>query len=431
MKAFRFNKGTSAYYASVTAALAATTAPTSGDFIMCSSVHDHSPATAIAWTLPDGVTVISVSDTNCDQYLAGAKESADNLSVTLDFEIKNAAIGQYNAVIGMTIESENTIQVRGTGMLWYFRDCTFNFLNAHAAQTLTTTGLADGAATFHNCVLNFDHIGSVSSGSILITDGPTLEFVGLTSTGTAVTTFLEFGTGGGRAIFRHCNLAQLIATSGNLLDDIVATDDSAYLVVDSCKLPTSMTRFRSTPTLPNHHVTITASGSADEYYSYFNQSNFSTAEEDTVQYLTATYDGTNEFSTKITTDSTVSLGFPYKHHLVTLPAQNLSSGKTYTVELVSSDSGLTDVDVWVEIAFQDGTDQALGTLVDTRNSDFFAAGAALTTSSAVWATETNTEYKISASTGAQTGATNSNVEVYVYVAKPSIVVNFGPAVTVT
>ena len=108
--------GAANYYATITAALAATTAPVAGDYIVCSHLYDFDNGSGqIGNTFPTGagVTCMSVDDTAIDSYLAGAKEQTNGI-------ILNIGTVKY---VGFIHDTGNAISVSSNSHTTY-ENCT-------------------------------------------------------------------------------------------------------------------------------------------------------------------------------------------------------------------------------------------------------------------------------------------------------------------
>jgi len=425
-------KGAASYYPDILTALTASTAPTDGDFIYCSSAHNTAHTTAQTLTIPHGVSVVSVDDTALDSYLAGAREVVDNGGSTLDISV-NVTAGGTSAHHGMTYGAEDRMTMGSNDSVTVkYYNCTFEVFGLATAPlfSLISTG---GSHYFQDCVWNWDV--DVSAGMFNVGNGGNLTFINASATGTAQTgNLITVATDGVRVNIHSTDLTGFMAANCELVWRKLVGTGMIDMNLTGCLLPTGFDFFKTAPTtIGAWKFSMSECGTADEYYSYTEEETFNVVIEDLTQYLTATYDGSVGFSTKVTTGAYTSLLNPYRHEIATLPARDLSGagGETYEMEIVSADSGLTDTDVWIEVEYQDNTNQALTVVESSRNADPIAAGTALTSSSAVWNVTTNTEYKISQAVTQKAAVANSNVRVYLVVSKPSITINADPAITIT
>lgn len=421
--------GAASVYADLETARKATVTPADDDYYLCSHLHAHTE-TAVNSEFDGPAIVVSVSDTNCDQYLKGALEKTGPTHADIYF---GGTMKRFSAR-GMTFQTFDNFQVTDRGVSLYFDECEFIFdTNSSSDEFLQMTSSNAQKWHFHNCGFDFANSGQgfqikechfVMDGCYGIS-GNTLQ--------DAFIDLVDSSTGGPIIEIYNTDLASLVATSGRLLTGIGESDETHLLKMRNCKFPTSMTiNAGGDPTTdqPKWQWDIAGCHSADGYYSLRFRNQFGEAVDDTAQYMTtsdAKYDGTNRFSIKITTTTHTGDAQPFCYKLGVIPASDLAtSNQTVSVELVSSDSALEDGDVWIELEIQNDTDQALHDLVNSRGATSLqgGAGTALTSSIAVWQTTTNTEYSISKDLGAFTNVDNTNVTVYVYVAKPSITVNF-------
>ena len=425
------SKGSANYYDDIQGAIAATTPPAAGDFIFISDASVSNDNAAIAIALPDAVQVWSVSDTNCDQYSAGA--TIDNTAAGDDDAITFTPVNNgWGAFHGITFNSdEGYICTASNPYELIFRECTFQKQHVSGSLMLWGGGSNRGLqVSLKDCTIESAHgsnqiavqgchciVDNLSAGG-----GHTLISTLFAPAAGLASTYIEI---------INTDITALADATGHIFSS--SSLDSAKFYARRCKIGASQTIYDGSITEFNTSLNASSVDTGDDYHYFYYETMFGSAEEDTAQYLNATYDGTNEFSTQIVTTAETSEAHPFKYKLCTLTSRDLSgaSGETFKVELVSSDSGLTDTDVWIELEYQDNTDQALGALQDTRNADPLATGTALNSSSAVWAVTTNTEYDISETITQKSAVSNTNVTIYVYVAKPSITVNFDPAVDVT
>ena len=234
--------------------------------------------------------------------------------------------------------------------------------------------------------------------------------------------FEGIGNGSAHFVCENTDLSALIVAGGDIAKLPLIGDDSFFLKLRRCKLPATWDLFSSTPVNnKNIYVDIAECDAGDGYgYFLYYDGVLGQVEQDTAQYLNDTYDGTTFFSAQFDTNAnTINVFNPLKYKLGTLPAQDLSSSKTVSIEL-SGPAGLTDADVYAVVVVSDNTDLALGKKYTSLPADPVSGTSALTSSSAVWNITTGTEYKIDVVIPALANATNSNVDVYLCVGKPSV-----------
>lgn len=413
-------KGASACYVSVDAAHAATTPPASGDYILCASDHSHDYAATKTITMIDGVTIMSVDVSNCDQYLAGAKEECANAGADLTLT------GPGDGVIthqGVEWSAADDITFGGNGARHVFISCIIAANQTSSQLFLTTDGMEvifdDTQFYFVGAAV---YIG-MGKGTRVTMQNNCRGAAGTTALNSL---FNPSGSGGTNIRAINSDLASILTSTGAIMSQALATDQRVQCEVHRCKLPTSWATWSAAPTADlNYFIDIAESDSGDGYHYFKNEDGFKgECEQDTTTYLNATYDGSTGFSAQIITYSGATPSYPYRYKLGTIPAQDLTTAKSITVEC-TSDASLTDNDIWLEIERQDATSDALGVVTSYQNANPLAAGSGLnTTGTGTWTSGDTQDYKITEDIGAITGATNSNVTVYACVGKPGITANF-------
>ena len=414
-------KGASAYYDNIDDAFSATTIPTSGDFVMCSSLHDKIFTASNFILIAPNVTLISVDDANCDVYKKGAKESATNGGSSLNTTVESLSQRQVR-ILGIEFAQDLNFILRGTSVYFYCYECTFTTVPGGAASGAFTrhTSNDGNVIDLKRCEFNFN-----STGYIVAATGEVLTIDELLSTGSKTDFIVTiFGDGGASVIIRNSDLTQILAATGKLADIPVADDDRCDIYFENCKLPTSYGFLASAAGPKNHHVSMAGCGVGDNYQHFESQERYTAVSQDLATYLNTTYNGSANFSTKFVVASNIFSHHPFRYRLAIIPAVDLSVAKTISVEC-TSDASLTDNDLWIEVRVQDGTDQALGITQTTQPADVLAAGTALnTTGTGIWTAGDTQDYKINHDIGAIAAADNSNVEVWACIGKASINVNF-------
>lgn len=422
--------GAANVYATIQLAIADSAPPVAGDFIFISDASTSTDAAIITIALPDGVQVWSVSDTNLDQYSAGAV--IDNTAgLTTDWIIFTPAANGWGAFRGVTFNTNENVQcTAGDPYILFFTECTFQKQDV-SGNVMVWGGGSCRALRIHlkDCTYDSAHSsnGIAATGCHLYIDNL------IAGGGHVAMSFLIAHSGGLMSNVTeiiNTDITPLLSASGDIYSFVA--NDAVIANVRRCKIGASQGFSINPISRFNETMTVSSVDTGDGYHYFRYEDMFAIVEEDTTQYLNATYNGTNGFSTKIITSAEVSPATPFKYKLCTLTSRDLSgaSGETFKVELVSPTAGLTDTDVWIELEYQDNTDQALGVTQDTLNADPLAAGTPLNSSSAVWQVTTDTEYDITEQILQKAAVTNTNVTVYVYIAA-ALTVNFDPAITVT
>ena len=390
--------------------------PAPGDFYLISDGTTLTVADIVPAAGDDGVSIVSVADLNRDQYSQGATLSS---TVDLDPAAENISLKWH----GIKFDVGDDADMAKNGYHGFYEDCIFDFPNTTNDAPTFAAG-SHGLSHFKGGEFNL----TAASGSGIALGGSThVLFDGVTNNTGAARAALVTGLGSTRnhLEMRNMDLGEFISINGDLIEDNLPATGSLKVDLHRCKLPSGFGLFAGTTADAIwFEVNMTACDQTDGYHYFFHQNPLGETEEDLVQYLNDTYDGVNEFSAKVSTTALASKGQPYKFKLASIPNVDLATAnKTLSVEL-SGPAGLTDSEVWIEAVVNDDTDEAQGQSFDSRPTDILSAGTALTSSSEVWAVTTNTEYSIDIDFGAFTNADNNTIEVYLYVAEPSAVINF-------
>lgn len=146
--------------------------------------------------------------------------------------------------------------------------------------------------------------------------------------------------------------------------------------------------------------------------------------------LNATYDGTNKFASSVASSALATFDKPFKVKVGVMPAQNLTTSKTFEVELTCANT-LTNKDFWIELERPNGTNETLSVTQSTRIVDIIANASPITTSLAAWTNPLANKYKCSITIPTLAGVDNGMVTIWALLAKPSETIIIDPAVTVT
>ena len=416
-------KGVANYWDTLVDMLTATTPPAPGDYIFFSHLHLKTYLISTVYNFFPGVYMVSVDDANCDQYLKGAKEVVDNggTTLTMIWDFLAADEGQFLSMAGLDFRSEHLLTTKDDGQYYWLDDCVLGIGTGGASNASWNIPDAGMNIRLLNTELVFSHLNQF----IQIYRNSNIIMDRCFGSGTLVANLFSNNVVGQSGIVRNTDLSTIMAATSNFIGAQVISNDSIDWVIERCKLPTNMTLINGTPPYIGHRVKVVQSGSADDYYHFEMVERFVDSIQDRVTYLNATYDGVNGYSTKITTTDDINPFNPYKYLLATLPGQDLTVAKTVTVEL-TSDAGLTDQDISIELVTQDVTDQALGDVITSNTTtDKLAAGTNLVTAgTGTWTAGDTEDYIITKDIGAKAGITNSNVQVWVVMAIELTAANF-------
>lgn len=406
-------------YASLADVITYATTIAADDFVLCSDVHSTTSAPT-TWEF-NGATVMSVDDTNADQYKAGATET--------DTGVMPA---RSNAYIGMTVGAALSIEV-GAEQRTFFEDCTVKvggtgrYLGAVGDGSWlhirnSTVDLGTGSSTEFNS----------NKGGFVV-----LENVSLTGTAAANMGFLCTWGGGGGNTFRayNCDFSNCGATY--MFETCVATDDNGYAYLERCSMPDnfSMVAAINDNSFTYEIQSCTDGTNADAFYYFEYHDYYGEVSASTTVYKDATYDGSTGVSAVFDTSANCSLSNPLRYKIATIGGVDLTSSRTVTVEALCA-TALTAGELWIEVFQTDDTDNSMGKLKSSIATDRLTSTTMTDTNdNASWTGDAGTEntYSLSVTTDAVSGldADSGLLEVYVCVGKATVDVWVDPAVTVT
>jgi len=349
--------------------------------------------------------IFSVSDSDCQTYLKGAKVicTAGTLDITNAVNFKS----------GCYIK----------GVIFECLGSHFDTNNRYANPTFVECDIIGNSST------NLNHAKSV--------------FIDCNISGKIFYGSQNIYIGGSQSITWSYNRGACAETEYHGVDLSASSGSSKFsygnnLKLFNCKLfefpPVKYGTYRSVDSVEyigcdvagnNHHYALhTFSGEA-----YTNDD----------IYLHYKYDDVNKSSLALNTDSRADLGANLKVKLCEIPAQDLSAtDKTYRVNLLldtATAATLSDSEFWVEVSHSDNATLALGKLVSSRNADILSSGTELTASAETWGGTLPTGNKayqvdITLSSASLSNVTNTNVVVYVNLAVPNCDVYICPAVQI-
>jgi len=404
----------------------------SGDSILCSDSHSFAPGVAnISYTGPvpgtaatPPLNVISVSDADCDQYSAGAIEA-------------NTGAADHNIVgvinfIGVDVTCADRFSVNDSALL-RFMDMTLTLVSDYFTIT------ADGAdVAFIDCTIDL----LTSASDFIVNAGASLGFVGgkiYNSTGACDhVTDSGFTSGGGTLYFRGVDLS---AVSGEIIQNAGGSqinDDRISLDISRCRMHASVMYSNESLTSENHQFRVSSSSdsvSAQEYQHHYSSmggnvdDESGTYRDDSTAYPASA----QKVSLKCVTSGYASINNPFAFDAPTRYAELSSvASDVVRIYLVSSTT-LSDVDVWADAIYPDGTTKQLPNFVNSSGNtipgsfviDPFATGTPLTTNTEGWTNPPATPnyYQIDLDTSVDAGADCVPI-IRVYVAKASATIYF-------
>jgi len=427
---------TTEYYASIDAAVGATTTPTDGDYILVSDLHNktYDPPANVAISgaahSGAGLYLISVDDTACDAYKPGAYESITG---------GDDYVPDYNVgIFGVHLETtDNTVIINQANSTVTICDAT---LTSDANTDLCIYSLLDGVSIkLVNVILD----GNTNSEGIYFSGGGLITWDGGSVTGSIDELFFtgSFNSEGGSA---YLNGVDLTAYSGKIIQNLTeGTTDRVHIRLTNCKLSsgTSATPVGTLPSVAHRFEMFNCDVAAGGQNRFHIETGSGKVVNNDSTYVTADeawgYDGTTKSSMEVTTTSSCSHIRPFTFEL---PAQwvDFSAGASdvITVELITTHATsaitLTDTEIAAFLVYPDGTTEeqpnwvTSGKTVGTGNYgiDPLAAGTTLTLSSlgvGDWIGELSSTnfYKMTLDTTGDAGAKGvASIRIEVY--KPSI-----------
>jgi hypothetical protein len=410
------------HFATIKLALAGddTVSPGSGDFIVVSDAHTNTAASGYTISGTDGaepLTIISVSDTACEDYSAGASENtsgsgADDIYIAGNVFLKGVSIKPADQ---MFLAEGDTLLAQ---------DCTIAF---HNLNRLSISG--DGAAVIaENVTFNTN-----AADQHLMTPGSGIYFraVNCTFTGGGGILNMPFNggaTSGGATIeLIGCDLSNVNQYIWGGVGGSATDNDNLSILVMDCQMHADAVPNELTFKSAGHRCLVTnsaATSEAAEYQYYYN--GWGGLAGGMVADETSIYrDGSTAFPSGQRTSLKVTTGsFAYRTQSAVfdmpLRYSELSNTGTITIHLLSSDT-LTDADIWATATYPDGTNKHTPNYVESVTEAFnpFRTGTPLTPNTESWTGRVaENRYEISLDTSAFPGS-DSYPLIRIYVAKPN------------
>lgn len=406
------------YYSDIISALGATTAPTSGDFILVSSASAYAATGVATYSIPAGVSVISVDDSNVGQALAGASEertaAGDDVTINL---------GLDSYVFGVTFKTGDDMRFNnGAGSGGKTEFCTLDGGSGGSALN----HFMYSASMAHHIGLTFktngDQMFIASQGSTVLLEGGEID-------------------AGSAALFRDVfegegGYAELVGTKlSNVVTAIVNTVSTGFGMMRfrQCEMPSAVTKVSPTGLDIGRRFEFYQCGnsSAAEYQFYIRDGD-NEAEDATNIYRdgSTAFDGGQKVSIKVDTDAGRSRYAPFHFELPATWAA-LSAAATDTIRLhMLSSATLTDQDIWAQLIYPDGVNIFQANIIKTQPADILSAGTTLTTNTEAWTGRTTeNRYQIDLDTSGDPGADSAPI-IKIFVGKPSATIYIDTSVEV-
>lgn len=354
--------GAANVYASLATALADTTPPAAGDFLLFSHLHSGSAAASTTFTIPTGVTLISVSDTAIDAELAGAVErttGANNLFVRGSFASKkmkfiagssgNASLIISDGAGDVQRHTDSVFEIGTTGISSYIK----------VGSDLNQAGTA---VTFEGVNLKF---GSTAQALVVYSTKFRWRGGGLAAGTTAPNNLIGIGSQSEAADIDASGLdLSLLSTTSNIISNIVQV---GKVVFYNIRLPASWTGGLVNATPPaGCRVEMYNGDNAATNYRMWIEDFCGSIREETTNYLTAgETDGVTKTAWKITTNANASRVNGGLISPLRAIDYDTTGAKTPTFEVLT-DGQLTNADVAMEVEYLGNASYPISSLASTR-----------------------------------------------------------------
>lgn len=259
------------------------------------------------------------------------------------------------------------------------------------------------------------YIGDQNNAFSVFHDGPYVEIVGVDLSSIVGGTLIKMAEGNDDGTRAYLKGIILNASVPDLITSGVSPERGSEIIMDIADNGSTVYKFRR------------------EYqYGY--------AQDETSKVITgkALYDGTNEFTAKMTSRATPIPTFydPWRYHLTTLRETGFAASRTYTVHIAQDHAdtqpdALDDDEIWLEVVYPDDANAKYNIKTD-KIATPTTTPAAQTTSTETWTglAATTRLQELSVQIDAADGK-NGPVEIWVCLAKESKTVYVCPEVYVS
>lgn len=393
--------GAASVYDSLDDVFADSAPPVVGDFVFCSDLHAKSYSASSTWVLTDSIDtellVASVDDTNIDQYKAGASESWTGTGPDL------LTLGSFT-FWGISFDPGDDWFISTTDQV-KFIDGTYTFNNANNQILIQNQG-----CTLEFINSNIVYNATSATTGVLITEGKFLMRGGAVQTGSATPSVFIMGSNTG-SIEIDCIGVDLSAVTTYWLADFGGNinDRTANIRFDKCDKHASAAFVEEQFGVIGQKLLATncSDSSTAAEHQIFQRTTAGDVEDDTATYRdqSQAFDGGSKTSFKVVTRANATVSRPLSFELPTQFIE-LSQAASDTLEIyLTSDTALTDSDIWVELIYPDGTNKNVFNWLSTVNADPLSAGTTLTTdSTSTWTAGKTNKYVISVDTTGDAGA---------------------------
>jgi hypothetical protein len=384
------------------------------DTVHCAHNHVKNYGATKSLTSPNLITVISVNSST-DEYQRGAIEGNSSGNYRTTVEPPNNGMASH---IGMIYQATDRLIIDNNYAYTAFFDCSL--------QILSGSGGLYSENSYHKVYLKDCELYFTASNQSIVTKWGVLNIDGMTAHTSHVKTnnLIAFLNSGLVMSLKNTDLDSLIAATRDVFSSFASNSGFTDINIAQCKAASTLNLYPSSISTYSHKIDISVVDDGAGYAYFYQLNEAGSAEQDVTTYLNSTYDGTNGFSVLMASSSEASSINPLRYKGVTFSAQDLTSAKTVTV-LCTSDAGLTDNDIWIEIEHNNSSNESLFDVITTQPADILA-GTVITAGNTDpgWTSPDAQTYELSKDIGATANVDNGTVTVFLCVGKPSIDVNF-------
>lgn len=423
---------TANFYSSVSAAFAATTPPTKGDFICVSNVHDYTVIASIQYT---GVAenlfyILSVEDLNINLSSTTTRAKETALGGPSDLNLIDVCVSGMEFAIGDNCSIGNS----------WLSGCLLTMVAD--GNAINFSGASDGSAgTAINC--EFAINATTSNFSIQSGSSMNIEGGSVTTTTAGIDHLTQGGFGLGGGIVR-INGTDLSAVTGTLIADVGSSegdDDTIDVRITNSKIATGVAFANETFKSYNQRAEFIgcSDSSAAAEYQYHLHAFGGNVSDDSSAFRNedpAFNEAGQKMSYEITTNSDASIGAPLWFDLPIKRWAELST-KTLLTFYLTSDSVLTDKDIYPSVRYADSVNKQSFNVENSAPKsvggvlDLLAVGTTLTVDAVSTYTGGLTfKYKIEIETSGNLGADCVPL-VRITTTKPSVIINLSSIYDVT
>ena len=396
-----------------------TTSPAGDDFIICSDLHNFATTSPITYNgLSSGVMflIMSASDSDIEAAPSGnAKETINSSSSDHTF---NGRLSFKNIDV---IGGDNIVISGDCNLI--MKDSKLNLSGVNDMMQMNSDGII---VKLINSELAFDG----ANATIQMSNGAELQMLGgsVTTISAGITNLIN-GTALGAGASGRFFGVDMQGVTGTIINGMGgnAGDDRIDFILDGCALASGVVIFGESIQALNQKVIAqrcSSSSSASEYQFYTEEAQ-AEINDDSVIFRNEDEpftESNQKISYKINTNSNCGLSNPLSFDFPVLRYSKLATGATDTLRFyITSNTALTDNDIYIEVNYPDGTTKNVFNFLSTRGFPL-ATGTTLTTdATSSWTGALSNLYQIDVDTSGDAGADCQPI-VKVYVTLPSVTI---------